>query len=181
VKQYFERLYNESNLFYSIFRIELQWSSDGSSAFATVKAHERMGVNPISLAPLAAGLEAALLGSGLQTICNVVGWLADEYIHTEPDDEDSIFVVRCREFAARLLTESIWTFVDKAFESDISRSISKVPITLDSLRLAAGSGDDSSPGAHPSVERALELLAMFDQCMPKERSVRRIICWGTSF
>ncbi|KAK3941348.1 oligomeric Golgi complex subunit 3 [Diplogelasinospora grovesii] len=171
-KQCFERSYNEASLFGRIFALEPQFSSDSSSAFAALKPHKLSLVNGTNIAPVAANLQSVLGSSNLQTICNVVGWVTNEYLLLDYDEEETGFARHCRELTARLLTEHLWTFTDAVFEAEIAKSITKAVDPPDALKIGPLTNGVASSNAYPPVKRALELLVMFDQSMPKERCQR---------
>lgn len=172
VKQSFERSFNEAMLFAKIFAVEPHYSTDPNSAFVTLKSHQRVMVNATNVVPIANNLQTALQSADLQTICNIIGWITNEYLISEYDEEESTFTRHCQELAARLLAEHIWLFTDTAFEAEIAKSISKVNVLPDSLKIEPVVDGVASSNAYPPVKRALELLVMFDQSMPKERCVR---------
>ena len=127
--------------------------------------------HPGNISPLANNLQTNLQGCDLPTICNLVGWLASEYAMPDNDDDESPFQAKSREYAARLLVEHLWPFTDKAFDAEIAKSISK-PVAQDNdLKIGPVEGGVASSNAFPLVKRAMELLVMFDQSMPKDRSV----------
>ncbi|KAK4242931.1 Sec34-like family-domain-containing protein [Achaetomium macrosporum] len=171
VKQCFERSYNEASLFTRIFSVDTQFSMDPNSVFAALKS-QRSVLTGSNVAPIATSLQSVLQSSELQTICNLVGWITNEYLLPEYDDDETPFVGRCRELAARLLAEHLWTFTDAAFEAEVAKSISKATVTADALKIGPVTNGDISSNAFPPVKRALELLVMFDQSMPKERCQR---------
>lgn len=171
VKQLFERIYSEDGLFTKIFSIELAWSPSPDSAFHAVKQINTAMVHPGNLVPLATNLQAVLQNARLQETCNVVGWLANEYAVAEVDEEESPSFRKYREYAARLLADHLWPFTDSLFEAEIVRSITKAPTQDGHLKIGPVVGGVASSNAYPLVKRAIELLAMFDQAMPKERSV----------
>jgi hypothetical protein len=170
VKQSFERSYNEASLFTRIFSVDTEFSTDPKSAFMALKS-QRSVLTGSNVAPVAASLQSVLQCSELQTICNLVGWITNEYLLPEFDDDETPFVSRCRELAARLLAEHLWAFADAAFEAEIAKSISKATVSPDALKIGPVTNGDVSSNAFPPVKRALELLVMFDQSMPKERCV----------
>lgn len=173
VKQSFEKLYNEDGLFVAVFGVEPAWSSSAGSAFQAIKAVGTSMAHPGNLAPLAHGLQAVLQNASLQAVCNVVGWIASEYSVSEGDDDESPSLRKHREYAARLLAEHVWAFTDRAFAAEVTRSISWAPVPDATLKTEPAADGAVSSNAHPLVARAMRLLAMFDQAMPKERSVRR--------
>ncbi|KAK3985900.1 putative conserved oligomeric Golgi complex component 3 [Cladorrhinum sp. PSN332] len=179
VKQCFERSYNEASLFRKIFSIEPQYSTDARSAFVSLKSqqqHQRSTViTNTNVAPLATNLQSVLAASDLRTICNILGWATNEYLLIEQYDEDaepSPFVSHCRQMTALLLTEHLWPFTDGHFETEISKSITKAAVPPEALIIGSVVNNDVSSNAFPPVKRALELLLMLDQCMPKERCQR---------
>lgn len=171
IKQTFEKVYTEDGLFYKVFGIEPMWSTSSNSAFQAIKAIHTTMAHPGYLAPLATSLQSFLQTAQLQTICNVVGWLAGEYSIADSDDEESPFLRKCREYAARLLVEHLWPFTDTSFDTEITKSLSRATLQDSSLKIGPVVGGVASSNAYPLVKRAIELLAMFDQAMPKERSV----------
>ena len=181
VKQSFERSYNEAMLFAKIFAVEPHYSTDPNSAFVTLKSHQRVMVNATNVVPIANSLQSVLQVVELQTICNILGWITNEYLISDYDEEESAFSRHCQELAARLLAEHLWVFTDTAFEAEIGKSISKVTVLPDALSIGPVVDGVASSNAYPPVKRALELLVMFDQSMPKERCVSvysPIVCLG---
>ncbi|KAI3401118.1 hypothetical protein diail_264 [Diaporthe ilicicola] len=172
VKQCFERSYNEAMLFAKIFAVEPHYSTDPTSAFVTLKSHQRVMVNATNVVPIANSLQSALHAAELQTICNILGWITNEYLVSDYEEEESAFSRHCQELAARLLAEHLWLFTDAAFEAEIGKSISKVTVLPEALKIGPVVDGVASSNAYPPVKRALELLAMFDQSMPKERCQR---------
>ncbi|RFU80577.1 sec34-like family [Trichoderma arundinaceum] len=172
VKQLFERMYSEDGLFTKIFNIELAWSPFPESAFQAVKLVNTSMVHPGNLVPLATNLQAVLQNAQLQETCNVVGWLANEYGVVDIDEEESPSFRKYREYAARLLADHLWSFTDGLFEAEIMKSITKAPTQDGSLKIGPVVDGVASSNAYPLVKRAIELLAMFDQAMPKERSAK---------
>ena len=167
IKQCFERAWNEFCLFKSIFAVEPHLSDEADSAFAILKLHQRHVVNIGNLATVAHQVQPVLQVSGLNSICTVVGWLTDEYLMVDPDDESSEFTVVCQELTARLLSEHLWAFADTAFEAQIAK-LGKSPVATDVLK--------PTPESYPLIARAVELLSLYDGCMPKERSVSGHVC-----
>lgn len=172
VKQCFERSYNETALFRAVFSIDAHYSTHVNSAFVTLKS-QRAVLTGANLVPIATNLQSVLQGSDLQTICNLVGWITNEYLLPEYDEVETPFVTRCRELAARLLAEHLWAFTDAFFEAEITKSISKAAVPPEALQIGPVADGDIASNAFPHVKRALELLVMFDQSMPKERCVSR--------
>lgn len=174
IKLGFERMYDEDSLFTKIFNIEPTWSSAPNSAFQILTTINTSMVHPGHLAPLGTAIQSTLQAADLRVICNVTGWLASEYSIAEIDDEESPFFLKCREYAARILAHHLWPFTDKAFDAEVTKSISKAVTPDSALKIDLVEGGSASSNAHPLVKRAIELLAMFDQSMPKERSVSLI-------
>ncbi|KAI0870120.1 Sec34-like family protein [Hypoxylon argillaceum] len=170
IKQCYERSFNEAGLFSRVFSIELQFDPDSQSAFAALKGQQRALVNTANLAPIATTLQPVLQTTSLQTTCNFLGWVTNEYVLLEYDEEETQYSIHCHELTARLLTEHFWPFVDSSFEAEVTKSISKAPIPLEALKTLPVTNNIASSNAYPIVKRALELLAMYDQAMPKERS-----------
>lgn len=178
IKQCFERSYNESSLFRKIFSLEPQYSTDSKSAFVALKSQNRGLVTGTNVTPIATNLQLALQGSDLQVICNLVGWLTNEYALLEYDEDETPFTSHCRELTARLLTEHLWMFTDAFFEAEIAKSISRAVVPAEALKIGPPANGDASSNAFPPVRRAVELLGMFDQSMPKERCVSlRYTCY----
>lgn len=172
IKRCFERAYSEESLFIKIFSVEPQYNLNQDSVYAVLKATSRPAVNPVNIVPLATTLQSALQAAPLQTICNVVGWVTNEYVLVEYDEDETGFTRHCRELTARLLTEHLWVFADRAFEAEIDKSITRATVGPEALTIGPMTNGVASSNAYPPIRRALELLVMFDQCMPKERSVR---------
>lgn len=171
IKQCFERIYNEDNLFSTIFNIDPAWSTSPDSALQIIKAINTTMVHPGHLSPLATALQANLQSADLKVVCIIVGWLASEYSVSEQDEEESPFFKKSKEYAAQLLVWNLWPFTDSAFEAEITKSITKATVQDTALSIGPVEGGVASSNAYPLVKRATELLAMFDQAMPKERSV----------
>lgn len=171
VKQCFERSYNEATLFQKLFSIEPHYSNDSKSAFAALKSNTRSLVTGINITPIATALQPVLQTKDLKTICQVVGWVTSEYLVLDYDEDETPFTTHCRGLASRLLVEHLWTSTDAFFEAEITRSISKATVTPEALKIGPMTGNDSSSNAFPPVKKAVELLGMFDQSMPKERCV----------
>lgn len=172
VKQCFERSYSEALLFTKIFAIDPQYNADPNSAFTVLKAHHRSLVNPINVVPIASSIQTALQQSDLHIICSVIGWATNEYLLLEYDEEETGFAAHCRELTARLLTEHLWAFADAAFEAELVKSISRPAVNPDTLTIGPVTNGVASSNAYPPVKRAVELLVLFDQSMPKERCQR---------
>lgn len=171
MKQCFERSYEEASLFRKIFSIEARYSADPKSAFGALKSHQRSVLTGTNVAPIALNLQSVLQSSDLQTVCNVVGWVTNEYLLLDYDEEETPFVTRCRELTARLLAEHLWPFTDAFFETEIAKSITKAVVPAEALKIGPVTNGDIASNAFPPVKRALDLLVLFDQSMPKERCV----------
>lgn len=171
IKQLFERMYSEDVLFTKIFNIELAWSPFPESAFQAVKLVNTTMVHPGNIVPLATNLQAVFQNAQLTETCSIVGWLAHEYAVADLDEDESPSFRKYREYAARLLADHLWPFTDNLFEAEIVKSITKAPTQDDSLKISPVADGVASSNAYPLVKRAIELLAMFDRAMPKERSV----------
>ncbi|KAK4098699.1 Sec34-domain-containing protein [Parathielavia hyrcaniae] len=172
VKQCFERSYHESSLFRSIFSVDAHYSTDPNSVFAVLKS-QRTVLTGANVAPIATNLQSVLQTSDLQTICNLVGWITHEYLLPEYDeDNDTPFAGRSRELAARLLAEHLWAFTDAVFEAEITKSVTKAVVPPDAFKIGPATNGDVASNAFAPVKRALQLLVLFDQSMPKERCQR---------
>lgn len=175
IKQCYERSFNEAGIFLRVFSIEPQFHPDSQSAYAALKAHQKALVNTANLAPVATTLQPVLQTTDLQTTCNLLGWVTNEYLLLEYEEEETQYSMHCHDLTARLLTEHLWPFVDSCFEAEVTKSISKAPIPLESLKAISVANNTATSNAYPIAKRALELLAMYDQAMPKERSVSDIL------
>lgn len=159
-KQCFERVYNEANLFTKIFSLSPLPSAAEDSAFRALSTGQRWLVTPANLRPLAQSLQGALQGAELMAVCNFVGWLTHEYLVPDYlDEEESPFTVQCRQYTSTLLSEHLWAFTDAAFEAEATRTITRAAVGVEATYV------------HSVLKKAVELLVMFDQCMPKERCV----------
>ena len=174
IKQSFERVYNEEGLFIKVFGVEPSWSTSSDSALQALKAIHTSMAHPGNLAPLATNVQSVLHAAPLQAICDVVGWLASAYSMNDNEDDESPLFRKSLQYAARLLMDSLWPFTDNAFEAEITKSISKAALQDSALKIGPVQGGVASSNAHPLAKRAIELLVMFDQAMPKERSVSQI-------
>ncbi|KAI1757497.1 Sec34-like family protein [Xylaria castorea] len=170
IKQCYERSFNEAGLFSKVFSIEPQFDPDSQSAYAALKTQQKALVNVANLAPVATTLQPILQSTDLQVTCNLLGWITNEYLLLEYDEEETQYSIHCHDLTARLLTEHLWPFADSSFEAEVTKSISKAPIPFESLKAMPVTNNMASSNAYPIVKRALELLAMYDQAMPKERS-----------
>ncbi|KAI1464951.1 Sec34-domain-containing protein [Daldinia caldariorum] len=170
IKQCYERSYDEATLFGKVFFIEPQYSVDPQSAYVTLKSQQKALVNAANIAPIATMLQSVLQTSELQTLCNLLGWITNEYLLLEYDEEETRYSIHCHDITARLLIEHLWPLADTAFDAEVTKSISKAPIPQESLKITPVENGVASSNVHPITKRALELLAMYDQAMPKERS-----------
>ncbi|KAK5625721.1 hypothetical protein RRF57_001437 [Xylaria bambusicola] len=170
IKQCYERSSNEASLFLRVFSIEPHFNPNPQSAYSILKTHQKALVNTTNLNPIATALQPVLQGTDLQTTCNLLGWITNEYLLSEYDEEETQFSLHCHDLTARLLTEHLWPFADSCFEAEVTKSISKAPIPQEALKAMPVGDNAASSSAYPIVKRALELLAMYDQAMPKERS-----------
>ncbi|KAJ8130664.1 hypothetical protein O1611_g2966 [Lasiodiplodia mahajangana] len=170
IKQSYERSFNEAGLFSKVFAIEPQLDHDSQSAYAALKGQHKALVNIANLTPVATTLQPVLQTTDLKTTCNFLGWVTNEYLLLEYDEEATQYSIHCHDLTARLLAEHLWPFVDSSFEAEVTKSISKAPIPPDSLKVLPVTNNVASSNAYPIVKRALELLALYDQAMPKERS-----------
>ncbi|KAL2268350.1 hypothetical protein VTJ83DRAFT_3196 [Remersonia thermophila] len=171
VKQCLERSEDEASLFRTLFGLDAHYSTDPGSAFAVLKS-PRAVLTGANVAPIASPLQAALQGADLRVVCNLVGWIMHEYLLAEHDDDEAPSAARSRGLAARLLEEHLWTFADALFEAEIAKSISKAAVPQEALKMGPVAPGDVSSNAFPHVKKALELLVLFDQSMPKERCQR---------
>lgn len=179
IKQTLERVHNENSLFFKVFNIEPTWNTASDSVFQSIKTVQTTMVHPGNLQPMTTQLQTAFQTAEIQSVCNVVGWIANEYGISETDeDEDPIAPKQYREYAARLLVEHLWPFVDNVFEAEISKSITKAVVADDALKIGTVVDGVSSSNAYPLVQKAVELLRMFDRAMPKERSVSLPLLWN---
>ncbi|KAK2590743.1 Golgi transport complex subunit 3 [Conoideocrella luteorostrata] len=171
VKQLFEKMYSEDTLFFKIFGVEPMWNTSPNSAFQALKNINTTIAHPGHIAPLGNSIQAVLQSAKLESVCIVVGWLANEYSISEHDEEESYSTRKYREYAARLLVDHLWPFTDNVFEVEIAKSITKVAVHDSDLKIGPVVDGIASSNAYPLVKKAVELLSMFDQAMPKERSV----------
>lgn len=178
LKQCYERSYDEACLFAKIFSIEPQYNADPQSAYAALKTHQKALVSVANISPIASTLHPVLQSSELQTVCNILGWITNEYLLLEYDEEETRYSAHCHDLTARLLIEHLWPFTDTAFDAEVTKSISKATISPDSLKFTPVVNGVASSNAHPITKRALELLAMYDQAMPKERSVSKVLLFS---
>ncbi len=193
IKQSFERSHQEMLLFAKVFAVDPQYSNSAESVFGALRAYRSDLVNAVNVAPLASLLQTALAAANdLGVVCNVLGWITHEYLLLEYDDDDddndvgvgdfhgtaeeaseaSYFKTHSRQMAVRLLAEHLWVFADALFEAEVAKTITKVPVVPEALKITPVVDDQAASNAYPPVRRAIELLIMYDQAMPKERCVR---------
>ncbi|KAK6216460.1 hypothetical protein LQW54_003465 [Pestalotiopsis sp. IQ-011] len=170
IKQCYERSYDEAGLFAKIFSIDPQFSMNAQSAYVALKGQQKGLVNIANVAPIAYTLQPSLQTSDLQTICDLLGWITNEYLLLDYDEEVSRYAQHCQELTARLLMDHLWPFADTAFENEITQSISRSVVAPETIKIAPVVNGVASSNAHPLAKKALELLVMYDQAMPKERS-----------
>ncbi|KAI1371193.1 Sec34-like family protein [Hypoxylon crocopeplum] len=175
IKQCYERSYDEASLFAKIFSIEPQYTVDPQSAYVALRNQHKALVNTANISPIANTLQSVLQTSELHTICNLLGWITNEYLLLEYDEEETRYSLHCHDLTARLLIEYLWPFTDNSFDAEVTKAISKAPVSLDSLKITPVVNGVASSNAHPITKRALELLAMYDQAMPKERSSSSVV------
>jgi conserved oligomeric Golgi complex subunit 3 len=177
VKQCFETSFNEANLFAKLFRIDPKWNINSDSAYVAMKSHQRAVMNGSNITPLATNLQAVFATAEIRTVCNVVGWITNEYVLADYEEDEGVFMAHSRELAERLLTEYLWRFTDALFEAEIAKSITKAPVVVEALKVGQATNGNSTAvsGTYPPVRRSLELLSMFDDCMPKERCVSLVV------
>ncbi|KAL7619808.1 Golgi transport complex subunit 3 [Parahypoxylon ruwenzoriense] len=175
IKQCYERSFDEASVFAKIFSIEPQYNADPQSAYAALKTPQKALVNAANVTPIATTLQSVLQSSELQTVCNLLGWVTNEYLILEYDDEETQYSIHCHDLTARLLIEHLWPFTDGSFDAEVTKSISRAPISPDSLKITPVTNGVTSSNAYPLTKRALELLAMYDQAMPKERSSSPVV------
>ena len=200
IKQTFERSYHEVLLFAKVFAVDPQYSASAHSVFSTLRAYRSDLVNAVNVAPLASLLQTALGATNdLSAVCNVLGWVTHEYLLRDYDDDDDVGIdvdngnngngsdmsdgehnggspsylaAHSRQMAARLLAEHLWAFADALFEAEVGKTITRVPVVPEALKIApVGDQGQAASNAYPPVHRAIELLSLFDQAMPKERCV----------
>lgn len=171
IKQVFERMQHEASILTTLFDLDIAWNASPESAFQTIRGVHTSMAHPANMTPLATQLQSVLQTAGLKSVCNVVGWVANEYSIAEVDDEETAESRKLREYAARLLAEHLWPFTDAAFEAEVAKSITKATVDDSSLKISEVVDNIAWSNAHPLTKAAIELLSMFDQAMPKERSV----------
>ncbi|CAK7565821.1 MAG: Golgi transport complex subunit 3 [Sporothrix epigloea] len=186
IKQTFECSYQEALLFTKVFAVDPQYSANASSVFGTLRAYHSNLVNAVNVAPLSSLLQTALSATNdLAVVCNVLGWVTHEYLLLDYDEDDenednasevdngdgssSHFAAHSRQMAARLLAEHLWVYADALFEAEVAKTITKFSVTPEMLKITPIADGQTTSNAYPPVRRAIELLSMFDQAMPKER------------
>ncbi|KAJ3524119.1 hypothetical protein NM208_g12179 [Fusarium decemcellulare] len=172
IKQCFERIYNEESLFMKLFDVEPMWNQAADSVFQSIKAINTTIVHPGNLTPLVTNLQSVLQTAPLETTCNVVGLLANEYFGADLDDIESPYFIKCKQYTSQLLAHHLWTLTDAAFEAEITKSITRATVQDSSLKIGPVVGGVASSNAYPLVKQAIKLLGMYEHCMPKERAAK---------
>ncbi|KAH8668514.1 Sec34-like family-domain-containing protein [Xylariales sp. PMI_506] len=170
IKQCYERSYDEALLFAKVFSVETHINMDDRSAYAALKAQQKSLVNAANVTPIATTLQPVFQTSDLPTVCNLLGWITNEYLILDYDEDVSRYAQHCQELTARLLMDNLWPLADTVFENEIAKSISRYVVTPETLKISPVVGGVASSNAHPIAKNALELLSLYDQAMPKERS-----------
>ncbi|KAM0195515.1 hypothetical protein ACHAPA_003019 [Fusarium lateritium] len=170
IKQCFERMYNEESLFMKLFDVDPVWTQAADSVFQAIKPINTTIAHPGNLTPLVTNLQTVLQTAPLETTCNVVGLLANEYFGADLDDEESPYFIKCKQYTSQLLAHHLWPMTDTVFEAEVSKTIAKAPMQDASLKIGPVVGGVASSNAHPLVKQAIKLLGMYDNCMPKDRS-----------
>lgn len=173
IKQSFERIYNEESLFLRLFDVEPTWHASPDSVFQSIKTINTTIAHPGNLTPIMTTLQPILQAGSLQVVCNVVGWLTNEYFGAEVDDEESPFFTKSKQYTSQLLVHHLWPMTDTAFEAEVTKSITKGSAQDSALKIGPVIGGVASSNAYPLVKQAVKLLAMYEHCMPKERAVSR--------
>ncbi|KAJ4235614.1 Golgi transport complex subunit 3 [Fusarium solani] len=172
IKQCFERMYNEESLFMKLFDVEPMWNQATDSVFQSIKTTNTSIMHPGNLTPLVTNLQTVLHTAPLETTCNVVGLLANEYFGADLDDIESPYFIKCKQYTSQLLAHHLWTLTDNAFEAEVTKSITRAPVQDASLKIGPVVGGVASSNAHPLVKQAIKLLGMYEHCMPKERAAK---------
>ncbi|KAF4961913.1 hypothetical protein FSARC_9989 [Fusarium sarcochroum] len=172
IKQCFERMYNEESLFMKLFDVEPVWTQAADSVFQAVKPINTNIAHPGNLTPLVTNLQTVLQTAPLETTCNVVGLLANEYFGADLDDMESPYFIKCKQYTSQLLAHHLWPLTDTVFEAEVTKSIAKAAVQDASLKIGPVVGGVASSNAHPLVKQAVKLLGMYEHCMPKERSAK---------
>ncbi|KAF4338884.1 oligomeric golgi complex subunit 3 [Fusarium beomiforme] len=162
IKQCFERMYNEESLFMKLFDVEPVWTQAADSVFQAIKPINTTIVHPGNLVPLVTNLQTVLQTAPLETICNVVGLLANEYFGTDFDDMESPYFVKCKQYTSQLLAHHLWPLTDIVFEAEVTKTITKAPVQDASLKIGAVIGGVASSNAHPLVKQAIKLLVSLE-------------------
>ncbi|KAI1264402.1 Sec34-like family protein [Xylariaceae sp. FL1019] len=171
IKQCYERSFSEAGLFSQVFSIDPQYTNDTQSAYEMLKKQNKALVNAANITPVANVLQSGLQGIQLFTLCNLLSSITNEYLLSEYDEEETTqYSVHCHDLTARLLTESLWPFADTEFDAEITKSIAKAPVAVESLNPSSDPDNGPLSNPYPIAKQALDLLAMYDQAIPKERS-----------
>ena len=171
IKQCFERIYNEENIFLKLFDDGPLWNTSADSAFQALKTINTTIAHPGNLPPVASTLQTALQSASLQVTCNVVAWLTNEYLGAEVDELESPYFSKCKQYASQLIVHHLWPVVDNAFDAEVNKSISRAVVQDSALKIGPVVGGVASSNAYAPVKQAIKLLAMYEHCMPKERTV----------
>ena len=171
IKQCFERIYNEENIFLRLFDVEPLWNTSPDSAFQALKTINTTIAHPGNLQPVAGNLQTVLQAASLQVTCNIVSWLTNEYLGAEMDDLESAYFSKCKQYASQLIVHHLWPLVDAAFETEVNKSITRATVQDSALKIGPVVGGVASSNAYSPVKQAIKLLAMYEHCMPKERTV----------
>lgn len=170
IKLCFERMYSEEGLLLRLFDVEPRWNASPDSIFQSIKTINTSIAHPGNLTPMVTNLQPVLQAASLQTTCNVVGWLANEYFGAEFDEVESPYFSKCKQYTSQLLVNHLWPLTDTAFDAEVTKSITKAAAPDTSLKIGPVVGGVASSNAHPLVKQAIKLLAMYEHCMPKERA-----------
>lgn len=171
IKQCFERIYNEENVFLRLFDVEPVWTTALDSVFQALKGINTTIAHPGNLQPVATNLQTVLQAASLQITCNVIGWLTNEYLMAESDELESPYFSKCKQYASQLLVHHLWPMVDTLFDAEVYKSISRAAVQDSALKIGPVIGGVASSNAYSPVKQAIKLLAMYENCMPKERAV----------
>ena len=90
------------------------------------------------------------------------------------DDMESPYFIKCKQYTSQLLAHHLWPLTDSVFEAEVTKTITKAPVQDASLKIGPVVGGVASSNAHPLVKQAIKLLSMYENCMPKERSVSEL-------
>lgn len=181
IKQCFERIYNEENIFLRLFDVEPLWNTSTDSAFQSLKTINTTIAHPGNLQPVATNIQTALQAAPLQVTCDIVSWLTNEYLGAELDDLESPYFSKCKQYASQLIVHHLWPLVDNAFDAEVNKSITRATVQDNTLKIGPVEGGVASTNACAPVKQAIKLLAMYEHCMPKERTVSHVLINKESF